>query len=96
MATTSHLRQSAAMVSSSSRVNTLPVGLFGVFRMIAFVLSLNAAGELLGIERPVGPARDARRLVQRDEARRGAGEDRIRSVVLVERLEDDDFVARDR
>src|SRR5947207_2658065 len=36
------------MASSSSRVNTFPVGLFGVFRMIALVFSLNAAASSSG------------------------------------------------
>ena len=48
MAIASHLRQSAAIVSSSSRVNTFPVGLFGVLMMIALVLSLNAAASSSG------------------------------------------------
>ena len=42
--------------------------------------------ELVGIDPPV-------RLVERDVARHGAGEDRIGPVVLVVRLEDDDLVA---
>ena len=76
------------MVSSSSRVNTLPVGLFGVLMMIARVLLLKRGRELVGIEQCQS------RLVQRHVARRGAGENRVGPVVLVERLEDDDFVAR--
>ena len=44
-------------------------------------------GQLVGIERPVW-------LAQRDVSRRGARQNRIRPVVLVEGLEDDDFVAR--
>jgi len=45
---TSHFRQSAAIASSSSRVNTFPVGLFGVLMMIAFVLLLKAAASSAG------------------------------------------------
>ena len=48
MAIASHLRQSAAIVSSSSREKTFPVGLFGVLMMIAFVFSLNAAASSSG------------------------------------------------
>src|SRR5947209_3326118 len=48
MAMASHLRQRVAIISSSSRENTLPVGLFGVLMMIAFVLSLNAAASSSG------------------------------------------------
>ena len=62
--------------------------------MIAFVRSLKARGELLRVERPVGPAGVRVGLAQRDEARRGAREDRIGSVVLIERFEDDHFIAR--
>ena len=43
--------------------------------------------ELVRIERPIGFA-------QRDVARRSAGKDRVRAVVLVKRLEDHHFVAR--
>ena len=43
--------------------------------------------QLVGVDRPV-------RLVERHVARDGAGEDRVGSVVLVVRLEDDDLVAR--
>ena len=43
--------------------------------------------ELLLVDRPV-------RLVERDVARRRTGQDRVRTVVLVERLEHDDLVAR--
>ena len=67
MAITSHLRQSAAMASSSSREKTVPVGLFGLQRTIAFVRSLKAAasssgskvqsGGRTGTNRGVAPAR---------------------------------------
>ena len=56
---TSHFRQSAAMAPSSSRVKTLPVGLFGVLMMIAFVLSLKAAASSSGSKRPGDAARAA-------------------------------------
>src|SRR5438128_2179322 len=39
---TSCSRQSRAIVSSSARVKTRPVGLFGVLTMIAFVRGVNA------------------------------------------------------
>ena len=39
----SNSRQSAAIRPSSSRVNTLPLGLLGEFTMIAFVRGPNAA-----------------------------------------------------
>ena len=74
------------MVSSSPRVKTLPVGLFGVLTMMARVRSLNAAARASGVERPV-------RRVQGHVARHGPRENRVRPVVLVERLEDDDLVA---
>ena len=48
MAIASHFRQRTAIVSSSSRENTLPVGLFGVLRMIAFVFPLKAAASSSG------------------------------------------------
>ena len=43
--------------------------------------------KLIGIDRPV-------RLVQRDVAGDGSGQDRVGAVVLIERLEDDHLVAR--
>ena len=43
--------------------------------------------QTIRIERPVGP-------LERHEHRRRAGENRVGTVVLVERLEDDHFVAR--
>ncbi len=43
--------------------------------------------QLIGVDAPVG-------LAQRDVARDGAGQDGIRPVILVERLEDDHLVAR--
>src|SRR4026207_1603837 len=48
MAITSHFRQSAAIVPSSSRVKTLPVGLLGVLMMMALVLLLKAAASSSG------------------------------------------------
>ena len=48
MARTPHFRHSALIICSSSRVNTLPVGLVGVLITIARVLSLNAAASTPG------------------------------------------------
>ena len=43
--------------------------------------------QTIGVERPVRP-------LERNEHRLGAGENRVRTIVLVERLEDDHLVAR--
>ena len=45
---TSWSRHNRAMVSSSARVNTRPVGLFGVFTMIALVRDVNARASSSG------------------------------------------------
>ena len=74
------------MNSSSSREKTFPVGLLGVLTMMALVLGAEGALQFVAVEIP------ARRM-ELHEARRGAGENRVRAVILVERLEDDDFVA---
>ena len=68
-------------------MNTLPVGLCGELRTIARVRGVTARAQLVRVERPVGRS-------ERDVAGRRAGEDRVGPVVLVERLEDDDLVAR--
>ena len=47
----------------------------------------HGGAQLIGVDRPV-------RFVERHVARRGPGEDRVGAVVLVERLEHDDLVAR--
>ena len=47
---------------------------------------VECCGKLVGIERPIG-------LVQCDVAGRRPGEDRVRAIVLIKGLEDDDFVA---
>ena len=75
------------MTCSSSLVKTFPVGLFGVLMMIARVRSLNAAASSCSSNVQSG----SRSL---HEARHGAGDDAVGSVVLVVRLEDHDFVAR--
>ena len=74
------------MNSSSARLKTLPVGLFGVLRMMALVRGPKARGKFSGSNVQSGGAKF-------HETRRRAGEDRIRPVIFVERLEDDDFVA---
>ena len=90
---TSHLRQSAAMVCELVAREHLAGRIVRRVEDDRFRLVVEGGGELVGIERPVGlPARH--RLVQRDVARRRAGQDRVRPVVLVERLEDDHLVAR--
>ncbi len=86
--------QSFAIAVSSSRVNTLPVGLFGVLMMIARVLFENAALELFRVVPPITLARRRIRLAQLHEARCRARQNRIGSVVLVVRLEDDHLIAR--
>ena len=53
---TSWRRQSTAMVSSSARENTLPVGLWGVFRISARVRGPNAAASRSGSKRQSGGA----------------------------------------
>jgi hypothetical protein len=74
------------MNSSSSRVKTLPVGLFGLQMMMAFGALVEGGAQFVAVERPVGRA-------QGDVARARVGEDGVGRVVLVERLEDDDLVA---
>ena len=86
-ATTSCSRQSPAISSSSAREKTLPVGLCGELTTIARVRLGERRPELVRVDRPV-------RLVEGDVAGRRPGQDRVRAVVLVERLEDDDLVAR--
>ena len=54
MAITSHLRQSAATASRSAREKTVPVGLLGLHRTIALVLSLKAAASSSGSNRQCG------------------------------------------
>ena len=84
---TSCSMHSSAISSISARVNTLPVGLCGVLSTRPARPWRERSAQLVGVESPIG-------LVERDEARHGAGEDRVRAVVLVERLEDHDLVAR--
>jgi hypothetical protein len=75
------------MNSSSSRLYTLPVGLFGLQMMIAFVRSLNAAfnSSRSKNEAVVGAIK---RNVTEARRRRGWRP----GVVLVERLENDDLL----
>ena len=68
-------------------MKTLPVGLCGELTTMRPRPRPERGPQLVGIDRPV-------RLVERDVARDGAGQDRVGAVVLVERLEDDDLVAR--
>ena len=73
------------MISSSARSKTLPVGLFGVFRMIALVFGQRR--RRVRRDRISNPAR----AVSRNAARRRTKS--RRPVIFVERLEDDHFVA---
>ena len=74
------------MNSSSSRVNTFPVGLLGVLTMMALVLGPKARVSSSRSKFQSGGCK-------LHEARRGAGENRVGAVIFVERLEDHDFVA---
>ena len=75
------------MYSSSSRVNTLPVGLLGVLRMMALVRGVKARRSSSGSNVPVGR-------LQRDIARFRSAQLRIGAVVFVKRLEQHHLVAR--
>ncbi len=74
------------MNSSSAREKTFPVGLLGVLRMMALVCGPKAAASSLSSKVQSGGWKF-------DEARSGAGKNRVGSVVFVERFEDNDFVA---
>ena len=62
----------------------------GIIRRVqnnCFGVRAKSSREFLFVERPIGSA-------QLDEARRGAAQDRIWSIVFIERLEDDDLITR--
>ena len=87
MASASNSWQSAAISFSSSREKTLPVGLLGVLTMMALVRGEKARRSSSGSKLQSGA-------MQRDQLSLGPAQQRVGAVVLVERLEDDHFVAR--
>ena len=87
IAQTSCSMQSSAISDISSRVNTRPVGIVRRVDDDRLGPRRERLAQAVDVERPVG-------LVERHEHRRRAGENRVGAVVLVERLEDDHFVAR--
>ena len=87
MASASNSWQSDAISVSSSRVNTLPVGLCGVLTMMALVRGENARRSSSGSKRQSGR-------VQLDQLALGPAQQRVGMIALVERLEDDHLIAR--
>ena len=92
MASTLYSTHRSRISSSSFRLNTLPVGLLGVFRMIALVWMLERPRAIPARRRSTRRRRDLRR-TQTDEARLGSAQNRVGPVVFVEGLEDHDLVA---
>ena len=86
-AMTSCSMQSEAISSSSARGEDLAGRVVRGVEDEAARPGAERAAKLVRIDRPV-------RLVERHVAGHGLGEDRVRAVILVVRLEDHDFVAR--
>ncbi len=82
------------MNSSSARVNTLPVGFEHFAGRIVrrvqddrFGVRAKRGREFLFVKRPIGSA-------ELHEPRRGSAQNRVGPVIFVERLEDNNFIAR--
>ena len=79
-----------AEVANALELRTLKYlsrGIVGRVKDNGFRLRAERRRQLVGIERPIGRP-------QIHKARTGAGKNRVGAVILVERLEDDDFISR--